>query len=89
MTSTTPILPGTASNPAAPYPRPPAPDPPAYQQEGHKHAAPHHTFTVPQIKIPMLKATMDTAPTAKVKALQLLAGLLMPANLGLNIYTSA
>ena len=87
MTNTTPILPGVSPNPAAAYPQSPAPTPDP--EEAHKPVAPHHTFTVPQIKIPLVKATMGAAPMAEVEALQLLAGLPMPANLGPNIDTTA
>ena len=87
MSSTTPIPPGAAPDPAAAYPRPPALAPDL--QEAHKHVPPHRTFAVPQIKIPMVKETMGAAPMAEVEAIQLLAGLPMPANLGPNVDTTA
>ncbi len=58
-------------------------------REAHARAAPHHTFTVPQIKIPMVQQTMGAAPMAEVEALQLLAGIPIPAHLGPNVDTSA
>lgn len=71
----------------AAYPRPPVPTPDP--QEAHKQVAPHHTFAVPHINIPLVKATTGAAPMAEVEAIQLLAGLPIPANIGPNIDTTA
>lgn len=73
MSSTKPVLPGATVG----------------LEEAHARAAPRHTFAVPQIKIPMVQKTMGAAPMAEVEAIQLLAGIPIPAHLGPNVDTSA
>jgi len=59
--------------------------PGAEPMEGHSR----RTFVAPQVKIPMVQKTMGAAPMAEVEALQLLAGLPVPAHLGPNVDTTA
>ena len=58
-------------------------------KDAHARATPHHTFAVPQVKVPMVQQTMGAAPMAEVEAIQLLAGIPMPAHLGPNVDTTA
>ena len=64
--------------------RNPAPDP----REAHKHPAPVHAPPPPR-KVPLVTATMGAIASAEVQAIQLLACLPMPANLGPTVDTAA